>query len=230
MDKNPNAKKDGRSTERKLAFAWCLWEKYQEAFVQNAANFDKNIHIIYAFDSLESFALLWKYTTYKRPSALFFDLENNMQKKFKVGEDGMEDEKVVDGLFLFKNGVYPKWEDEANIKGCSISCELHNLSPGKIDSFWQDIVFAVVGQDFPFSSCVNGFRLLDRMRKHQHMKFELWMSCGVGAYKPGSPEYNENNKRVSEIIAFTHALIYKTQEVSVHSLIKKEHFISSKVN
>ena len=173
--------------------------------------------------------ILWKYTTYGRPSQLFFDLAKDATKRFKIEEEGAE-EKTVDGLFVFKQDVEPKCEDPANQKGCSVSCDLYNLTAAQVDQLWHDLLFALVGQNFPFSDCVNGFRLLDRMKKHKFVKFDLWMSSGVGSYKLGTPEYAENKRIVDAIIAYAHGLINRTQPISIYSLTTKDHFIASKIN
>lgn len=229
MDSDPNGEEKGHSTERKLGYSWCVWEKYQTAFIQNATNYQENIEKIYTFETLDKFAILWKYTTYSHPSDLFFDIETNATKKFRVSDEDPE-EKIVDGLLLFRDGILPKWEDPANHKGCSISCDLNNMSGKSIDKVWKDILFAVIGQNFPFSDCVNGFRLLDRLKKHNLVKFELWMSCGTGAYKPESEAHKQNKKIVDAITEYTHTIINRTQEVAFHSIFKKEHYIASKVN
>lgn len=229
MDSDPNGEAKRHSTERKLGHSWCVWEKYQTAFIQNTTNYQENIEIIYTFDTMDKFAMLWKYTTYNHPSELFFDIETNATKKFRISDEDPE-EKIVDGLLLFREGVLPKWEDPANHKGCSISCDLNNMNGKSIDKVWKDILFAVIGQNFPFSDCVNGFRLLDRLKKHNLVKLELWMSCGVGACKPESEAYKQNKKVVDAITEYTHSIINRTQEVAFHSIFKKEHYIASKVN
>jgi len=229
MDKNPNAKNEGHITERALGNTWCLWEKYQEAYVQNATNYDKNMFIIYTFNSLEDFALLWKHTTYSTPSKLFYDLTYETTKKL-INTDGDTEEKIVDGLFIFKQGIEPKWEDPANQRGCTIWLELLNLNAISINKFWKDVVFAIIGQNFPFSDYVNGFRILDRMKKHRSIKFELWLACGVGGLKVGSEEYTRNNKIINEIIDYTYMLVNRIQEISIHQITKKEHLVANKVN
>ena len=229
MDSDPKSEGKGHSPERKLSQSWCVWEKYQTAFIQNASNYQENIEKIYTFETLDKFALLWKYTTYSQPSDLLFDIETNATKKFRISEEDSE-EKIVDGLLLFKEGVLPKWEDPANHKGCSISCELSGMNGRSIDKLWKDILFAVIGQNFPFSDCVNGFRLLDRLKKHNLVKLELWMSCGTAAYKPESEAHKQNGEIVDAITKHAHTIISRTQEVPFHSIVKKEHFIASKVN
>lgn len=229
MDSDPKSTNEAHSTERTLGHSWVLWEKYQTAYIQNASNYQENIEQIYRFDTLEKFALLWKYTTYHQPSELFFDIESSATKKFRTDEQNAE-EKIVDGLLLFKEGVIPKWEDPANHRGCSITCDLTGMPGVSIDQLWRDIVFNVIGQNFPFSDCVNGFRMLDRLKKHNLVKFELWMSCGTGAYKPESEAHKQNKKIVDAITDYTHKIINRTQEVPFYSIFKKEHFIASKVN
>jgi hypothetical protein len=229
MDFNPNAKDEGHSAERALGYTWCLWEKYQEAFVQTTTNYDKNLFVIYSFDSLEKLALLWKHTTYSKPSKLFYDIANEVSKKVVLGEDEGED-KVVDGLFLFRKGIEPKWEDPANERGCDIWCELSQMNAAEIDKFWHDIVFAVAGQNFPFSDYVNGFRILDRMKKHGSIKFELWISCGLGGHKAGSEEFLRNEKIIQAILEHTHRIVSGVKALSIYQITKKEHFVANKVN
>lgn len=229
MDFNPNANDGGHSTERALGYTWCLWEKYQEAYVQTTTNYDKNLFIIYSFDSLEKLALLWKHTTYSTPSKLFYDMANEVSKKVVFNDEDSE-EKIVDGLFLFRKGIQPKWEDPANERGCDIWCELSHLHAVEIDKFWHDIVFAVVGQNFPFSDYVNGFRILDRMKKHGSIKFELWISCGLGGHKVGSEEYIKNDKIIQAILEYTHQIVSRVKAISIYDITKKEHFVANKVN
>jgi hypothetical protein len=229
MDNNPKENTEHQTGERRLASTWCLWEKYQEAYISNPANYDKNLHVIFTFSTLERFAMLWKYTTYKNPSELFYDLQYQISKKFKIDETEIED-KTVDGLLLFKKNIEPKWEDPANQMGCSIYCDLYHLSKNCIDKLWKDLIFALVGEQLPHSEFVNGIRILDRMKKHQFIKFELWISCGVGAYKKESKDFIQNNKIVLEIIDSIHKIINRTADISIHSIIRKEHFITSKVN
>lgn len=229
MDKNPTVTSEREGGGRRLASSWSLWEKYQVAFIQNAANYDENLSIIFEFDTLEKFTLLWKYTTYNRPSELFYDVENSMAKKFKEYEDDNED-KIVDGLFLFRTGIQPKWEDPQNHKGCSIYIDLHNLTPSKIDRLWKGLIFGVVGENFPFSSYITGLRILDRMKKHNFIKLELWMSCGTMAHKNTTPEYARNQEIINAIKDYLHKIICNAQEVNQHDIIKKEHYIASKVN
>ena len=91
-------------------------------------------------------------------------------------------------------------------------------------------MFAVVGQNFPFSDYVNGFRVLDRMKKHKFVKFELWMSSGVGSHKAGSEEYKQNLKIMEAITSHAHAVLNRTSKISLYDLITKDHFVASKVN
>ncbi len=111
MIKNPQNNGGGQE-DKPLAQEWCLWEQYQSTQYNNRSNYDQNMKVIYSFDSLKSLGLLWKHTTYCKPSRLFFDKVNSKIKKIilfdKYGDDK---ESVVLALFLFKKGIHPSWED-----------------------------------------------------------------------------------------------------------------------
>ncbi len=216
-------------SERQLANSWSIWEKYQTTFLQNSANYEDNMEVIFTFSTLHNFASLWKYTTYKCPAELLYDLNTRSSKSFKLHEED-EEVKIVDGLYLFKDTIKPKWEDERNTRGCSLSCELQNLDSRSINKVWKDMLFAIVGENFPYSEQINGFRLLDRLKKYNIIKVELWLANGVQGYKQGSEESSKHAQMVEKITEHFSSLINKTQSISVHQIIKKEHFIASKVN
>jgi hypothetical protein len=138
--------------------------------------------------------------------------------------------KIVDGLFMFKQGVEPKWEDALNQKGSDIWCELPGLDSASIDRFWRGLLFALIGENFPHHEYITGFRILDRMKKHRSIKFELWISCGLVGHRPGSEEYQKHQTIIDEITKYLHQIISLVTDISVHSIAKKEHSVVNKVN
>ena len=228
MNNNSKAENGPQADSRALSATWCLWEKYQEAQAKNSANYDQSLQVIYEFGSLETFALLWKYTTYSTPSKLLYDASKEATKKFKLFEDDPED-KIVESLFVFKRDIKPKWEDPANQYGCSIFCDLKHPTARQIDQVWHDLVFAVIGQNFPFSPYINGFRVLDRQKKFNNIKLELWLSKGTGAYKLNSEEWKEAKHIIDTTTAHLHGLIARTMPVSLYEFTTKDHLIASKL-
>lgn len=93
---------------------------------------------------------------------------------------------------LFRKGVEPKWEDPANESGGSFIVELKDLTPDDIDLVWKNLVFKLTGNTFPFADLVTGFRLLDRMKKHNLLKLELWTKVGLAKHRTNTEEYKRN--------------------------------------
>ena len=52
---------------------------------------------------------------------------------------------------------------------------------------WRDLVFALAGNTFPFTDHVCGIRLIDRLKKFNVIKIELWIDAGTGKFKKGDP-------------------------------------------
>ena len=226
MDKTTHAKQHPTLKPKKqLQDNWTLIEKYQSTTFQSAANYSEDTHTLPCFSTLAAFAALWKHTTYSNPSELFFDLQRNRIRKITC-ENG--DQKTVDGLYLFKNGIQPKWEDPANEEGSSLIVEFTRPTKEEVDTIWRDVVFSLIGGTFPHSECVNGLRMLDRLKKHKVVKFEVWVSVGVKKWKKGSGEYEMMSGKIDDIIGHFHRLFNVTVPMSVHTVSTKDHFVANK--
>lgn len=105
-----------------------------------------------------------------------------------------DEEKVIECLMLFRKGIEPKWEDPSNESGGSFIVELKDLASSDIDLVWKYLVFQLIGNTFPYTDLVTGFRLLDRMKKHNLLKLELWTKVGLAKHKVGSEEYDKNKE------------------------------------
>ena len=229
MESNRTTEGEGERGGRRLDCSWSIWEKYQASIAQNHANYQESMWAIFKFGSLETLAQIWRFTSYGEPSQLLYDTETKATKKFRVTEqDGTE--KTVDGLLLFRTGIMPKWEDPMNSKGCSFQCDLKELLPSMINSVWRDLVFAVVGENFPHSELVNGFRLLDRLKKHNTVKIELWLSIGMVDLQKNTPEFDSVTAKLQEIKEYFHRVLIKTQQMSIHQIYQKDHFTVIRVN
>lgn len=227
MENHPHSLKEGSGSERRLGSGWCLWEKYQMTTVPNSSNYEEYITPIIRFATLERFAQLWKYTPYCSPASLFYDTTSGCVRRF-YSNDNDADDKTIESLLLFREGVDPKWEDPANLRGCSINCDLV-IPPSLINSIWQDTVFGLVGENFPYSSEITGVRIVDRLKKHKSIRFELWMSCGSGSPSLSAAQKEENFKKAEDITEFTLKIICKYHQLSIHQFTKKDHYSQMKV-
>ena len=129
---------------------------------------------------------------------------------------------------LFKDDIQAKWEDPANAEGCSLIVEFEGPEKNEIDQIWANLVFAMIGCCFPHSEYVNGMRMLDRLKKHRVVKFELWLSVGLKKWKAGSEQYKTNEKAIDSIITHFHKLFNSVIKASVHTISTKDHFVANK--
>ena len=227
MDQVPINENKGHPAEGQLGVTWCLWEKYQSSQFQTRENYAESLQIIYEFSTLDEFAMVWKLTPYGSPSRLFFDVERQMGKKFQL--DTAQDDTVTESLFLFRKGVNPKWEDPHNKNGTSLIMEFKNYGSKIIDGIWKSLVFAMVGSTFPYPEQIMGLRVLDRLKKHDSFKCEIWTSVSAVSSTKTKEENQLNEKMINDIIAHFHKLLSETVTVSIHSIIVNDHSRANKL-
>ena len=227
MDINPTNVIECHGTEGKLAASWCLWEKYQSTQHQTRENYADNLKIIYRFNTLNGLAALWKHTPYGKPSKLLYDKPNTLSKKFIAEKD--EEELIIEFLVLFKEGVKPEWEDPQNKNGCSLHVEIKDATPEQIDKIWKSLVFGLVGGTLPYSEKIMGIRMLDRLKKHDCLKCEVWTSFPCRTSTKDIEIINNTMKSIDELTDHLHLLYSEIFDLSVHSIILKDHYVASKI-
>lgn len=229
MAQEPRVRTGPDRTDLQLGSCWSLSESYQSSAQRNAANYNQSNQVIFDISTPQKLALLWKHTDYAHPSRLFYDTVNNSIRKFKI-YDSDEEERVLEGLMLFRQGVKPEWEDKANSNGCSFDCSLKELEPGQIDSLWQTLLLALAGESFPFCEYITGIRFMDRLKKHSSIKLEIWLSITLATTKPGTEEFFRHRGMIQAIQEHYIELLNRTVLISLHELTKQEHMIKLKVN
>ena len=109
----------GSATEQhQLRYSWNL---YYRPPANKFSDYEKSITKIAAIATVESFWTI--YSHLKRPSSL----------------------PTVSDYHIFKDGVRPVWEDEANKRGGKW---IVRLKKGVADRYWEDLLLAVVGDQF----------------------------------------------------------------------------------
>jgi len=63
-----------------------------------------------------------------------------------------------------------------NLTGGSFVLEVNmtDSSEEDVEAAWKTIVFSLVGNNFPYSEKVTGFRFMDRMKRFNNLKIEMW--------------------------------------------------------
>ncbi|KAH8278202.1 hypothetical protein KR044_002038 [Drosophila immigrans] len=131
-----------------LEHVWTLW------YLENdrTKHWKDMLNEITQIDSIETFWSL--YYTIKAPSEL------------KIGCD----------YYMFKQGIQPMWEDEANIKGGRWLFTVGKSSKDALDRIWLDILLMMVGESFEYASDICGAVVNIRAKSN---KISVWTANGT---------------------------------------------------
>ncbi|KAK3945177.1 translation initiation factor eIF 4e-like domain-containing protein [Diplogelasinospora grovesii] len=100
---------------------WVFWFRPPISKANGFIEYEKTLHPIAACESAEDFFTVYQHL--KRPSAL----------------------PLVSDYHLFKKGIRPIWEDEENKNGGKW---IVRLRKGVADRYWEDLLFAIIGDQF----------------------------------------------------------------------------------
>ena len=113
-----NSKSSGNSSEHPLKSTWIVWYRPPTS---KYSDYEKSTIPLAHFSTVESFWAV--YTHLKRPSTL----------------------PSVSDYHIFRKGIRPVWEDEENKRGGKW---IMRLKKGVSDRYWEDLLFAIVGDQF----------------------------------------------------------------------------------
>jgi translation initiation factor 4E len=108
-----------------LRDAWVFWFRPPISKSNGFVEYEKTLHAIASFDTVEDFFSVYQHL--KRPSTL----------------------PLVSDYHIFKKGIRPVWEDDENKKGGKW---IVRLKKGVADRYWEDLVYAIVGDQFAEAS------------------------------------------------------------------------------
>lgn len=108
-----------------LRNSWVFWFRPPISKANGFIEYEKTLHPIATCGTAEDFFAVYQHL--KRPSAL----------------------PLVSDYHLFKKGIRPIWEDEENKNGGKWVVRLRK---GVVDRYWEDLLFAIVGDQFSEAS------------------------------------------------------------------------------
>eukprot|EP01097_Dermamoeba_algensis_P001080 TRINITY_DN1409_c0_g1_i1.p1 TRINITY_DN1409_c0_g1~~TRINITY_DN1409_c0_g1_i1.p1 ORF type:complete len:202 (-),score=29.04 TRINITY_DN1409_c0_g1_i1:129-734(-) len=112
---------NGKEVSHKLQYKYSFWFNRRVHGARTQENYEKNIKYLGSFETVEEF---WSYYNHLiRPS----DLPNTSD------------------YHLFKAGIKPMWEDDANKSGGKW---ILRIKKGLASKYWEDLVLAIVGEQF----------------------------------------------------------------------------------
>ena len=106
-----------------------------------------------------------------RPSEVFYD----GQTRKEILPDG----RTIDAFSLFKKGIKPAWEDQANKKGGELLCR-KTMTVDALDTYWENLVLGLIGETVDEQDEICGCRVVDKSKKGNRMMFrlEIWTRTG----------------------------------------------------
>jgi len=141
-----------------------VWNLYYH--IKNTKNLynDNTIHLM-KIDNISDF---WgTYNNIPQPSKLFYDGINN--KKIKSTNE------TPSAYSLFKDNIFPAWEDVNNINGFEFSIKYYNYN--LIDKIWLDYLLSIISNEYEHIDKFNGIRIIDCSIYNKIMyRIELWFS------------------------------------------------------
>mmetsp|Transcript_12684 Transcript_12684/g.28028 ORF Transcript_12684/g.28028 Transcript_12684/m.28028 type:complete len:231 (-) Transcript_12684:98-790(-) len=151
-----------------LRFRWVVWEQLM-ATTAGKSQYSESTRQIASCETVEGFWKTW--ALLPQPSEL---LTNRMVLNV---QDGFH---IVDALMVFRDGIMPQWEDQANCDGGHLQFQFKaSMGSGQIDEYWNNVVLGVVGATIEPSDLITGVRLVDKLsgnRANGHLRLEVWFS------------------------------------------------------
>ncbi|KAG9234407.1 translation initiation factor eIF 4e-like domain-containing protein [Amylocarpus encephaloides] len=117
--------KSSTAPSHTLRHSWVFWFRPPISKSTGFVEYEKTLHPIAGFDTAEDFFAVYRHL--KRPSIL----------------------PLVSDFHIFKKGIRPVWEDGENRKGGKW---IVRLKKGVADRYWEELVFAIVGDQFAEAS------------------------------------------------------------------------------
>eukprot|EP00930_Biecheleria_cincta_P004458 TRINITY_DN105370_c0_g1_i1.p1 TRINITY_DN105370_c0_g1~~TRINITY_DN105370_c0_g1_i1.p1 ORF type:complete len:235 (-),score=53.64 TRINITY_DN105370_c0_g1_i1:34-738(-) len=156
-----SAKKDP-----KLGASWTIWE--QPTAAKGSTTYAGEVRPLVNFSTVKEFWGCWNHLP--QPSQLFEGKRFVRMEKDK--------KQYISGWGVFRKGISPEWEDEANSSGGHLELQLKpELGPGLIDELWNNVVLGMVGDLIEPADMITGARLVDKLnvvKGKPVIRIELW--------------------------------------------------------
>lgn len=139
----------------KLITPWTLWEFYKmESRDDDYNSLMKQVTIL---STAKEFARTWAYLPHCNPSQIFFNretrehLKQNKLIRFEVEPNNW---KIIETICLFREGIFPGFEDEKNENGGGLYYVFDTITVENLDNIWKNLCCAIVGEDITLNELV----------------------------------------------------------------------------
>lgn len=107
-----------------------------------------------------------------------------------------------------------------NEVGGNFCLEMQGLTGREMDAIWKKLLLMCFGENWEFAQYVNGIRFVDRLKKFNTFKFEIWTTLG-----DRNEEFDRQTVREmrNEFRVKLHALISPIRDFHPELLIFHDH-------
>ena len=156
--------------KNRLNTGWSIWEHRKQIGKYQGDAYLDNLVRIADFRTVERFWQHWQQLPL--PSEFFYD--GQTRRTFN--------NRVIEGLSVFREGVEPKWEDEMNENGGEFYFN-RGMHLDTLDDYWEQIVLGMIGETLdPGTEEICGVRVVDKSRDRKRYRLEVWFRrCGAKA-------------------------------------------------
>lgn len=165
---SPEELEEMRKTDPALESEWTIWEQIVPPKDSKTGYADAT-RKTGAFSTFKTFWAYWNHLP--QPSELLNG------KKF-MREEG-NTRTIVDCLMIFRKGIRPEWEAEANAYGGHFQVMMKpEVGGGLIDEVWNNIVTGMICNSFKNADMITGVRLVDKLTQKTkpgpNIRIEVW--------------------------------------------------------
>jgi translation initiation factor 4E len=133
---------------------------------RKAETFKASINELATFNTVEKFWFYFQYVPL--PSSLFFTGLTNIND---------HQNKQIEGLSIFRQGIKPTWEDVANKDGGEFFFRFKSNKTYIFDFLWEECILCLIGETLDSAkNFVCGIRIVDKSYKARQpmYRFEVW--------------------------------------------------------
>ena len=150
-----------------LNSGWSIWEHRKSGNKMTSdASYLSGIARVADFRTVQGF---WQYWNQHPLPSEFFTNEKGQKRTFE--------DRALEGLSVFREGISPTWEDPMNADGGEffIRSSGSQLSVQQLDEFWEQTVLSMIGETVDPGCEVCGARVVDKSKhKGPAYRLELW--------------------------------------------------------
>lgn len=192
--------------------------KYSKINLQRSKNRKNIFHLETTIKKIKILSNKLKLPNHTNKDFYFNSKEDG--ESYKLIPKKNTSEQTADKLLLFRKDIQPTWEDKLNKIGGNFCLEMQGLTGPEMDAIWKKLLLLCFGENWEFAQYVNGLRFVDRLKKFNTFKFEIWTTLG-----DKNEEFDRATVRQmrNEFRERLHALISPIRDFHPETLIFHDH-------